>query len=67
MCVCVYIYTHNIYYVCVCVYIYICVYTHTYSGVCYNERGGILSVDVAGACAERVGPFNVRYIVYALY
>ena len=27
-----------------------------YSGVCYNERGGILSADVARACASRVGP-----------
>jgi hypothetical protein len=29
---------------------YVCVY------VCYNARGGILSADVARACAWRVGP-----------
>jgi hypothetical protein len=27
-----------------------------YSGVCYNECGGILSADVACTCAWRVGP-----------
>jgi hypothetical protein len=26
----------------------------------YNERGGIISADVARACAGRVGPFHVR-------
>jgi hypothetical protein len=28
-----------------------CNTTSKYSGVCYNERGGILSADVAHACA----------------